>query len=140
MLKDIILNINIDASPHRTTDFAISVARMFAAHLCGIAFAYDVLPPHDDAAAELVNAERQQSKAATEAAISHFNETARGSAVTAESHLLRKPCLMRPTCSPVARGADISILAQANPGELPVLATLIEAALFDSGRPILLVP
>jgi len=89
MLKDILLNLDVDSDPHATTNFAISVARIFDAHVSGIAFAYDMLPPYESTAAELVNAERERSEAAAQGAISHLEEAARGSGVLVESHIIR---------------------------------------------------
>jgi nucleotide-binding universal stress UspA family protein len=141
MLKDILLNIDVDADPHATTNFAISVARMFDAHVSGIAFAYDVLPPYEPTAAELVNAGRERSEAAAQHAISHVEEAARGSGVLVESHIIRASLANAPDIfTRFARMADISIVTQSQPSKLPVRETIIEAALFDSGRPLLIVP
>jgi nucleotide-binding universal stress UspA family protein len=150
MLKHILLNIDVDDARHRTTDFAISVARTFDAHLSGIVYAYDVIPPYDRdvlappydrATAELVSAERQRSETSAQAALSHFEEAARSSGVSVESRLDRATLASAPDrFAHFARTADISILTQAEPGKLPVREILIEATLFSSGRPILVVP
>jgi nucleotide-binding universal stress UspA family protein len=40
----------------------------------------------------------------------------------------------------LARRFDVAVVAQAEPDKLPARRLIIEAALFDSGRPVLLVP
>src|SRR5689334_14632737 len=116
MLKDILLNMDVDADPHATTNFAISVAHMFDAHVSGIAFAYDVLPPYEPTAAELVNAGRERSEAAAQHAISHVEEAARGSGVLVESHIIRASFANAPDIfTRFARTADISIVTQSQP-------------------------
>ena len=40
----------------------------------------------------------------------------------------------------IARCFDLSIVRQNEPGKLPYERLLIEAALFDSGRPVVIVP
>jgi hypothetical protein len=42
MIKDVIVNLTVDASRDAAADFAISVARTFGAHLAGIGFAHEV--------------------------------------------------------------------------------------------------
>ena len=45
MIKDIVVNLTVDAATDVAADYAVSVARAFDAHVTGIGFAYDVFLP-----------------------------------------------------------------------------------------------
>jgi len=45
MIKDIVVNLNVGAKASPASDFAISVAAAFYAHLTGIAFLHDPIVP-----------------------------------------------------------------------------------------------
>ena len=45
MIKDIVVNLTMDAASDVAADYAVTVARAFDAHLSGIGFAYDVFLP-----------------------------------------------------------------------------------------------
>ena len=70
-----------------------------------------------------------------------FDEVARRAAVAAESRMLDVPVASAPDVfAKIARRFDLAVMGQPEP-QAPALERLIvEAALFDSGRPALVVP
>jgi nucleotide-binding universal stress UspA family protein len=144
MIKDVIVNLTVDASRDAAADFAISVARTFGAHLAGIGFAHEVPIPGSifgSTAVRLVEAQRAQNEKATRSAIAGFDAATRRVGLSAESRFLNASLPdAADTFGRLARRFDISVVAQAEPGKLPARELIIEAALFGSGRPVLIVP
>ena len=144
MIKDIVVNLSVDSSRGVATDFAVSVAATLDSHLTGIAFRYEPLVPLTDRygfPAEVMESQRVENDKAAKAAMAKFDEAARRAAISAESRMLDVPVASAPDVfAKVARRFDLAIMAQPEP-ETPALERLIvEAALFDSGRPVLIVP
>jgi nucleotide-binding universal stress UspA family protein len=144
MIKDIIVNLTVDASRDAAADFAISVARTFGSHLAGIGFAYEVPIPGSifgSTAVHLVEAQRAENEKATRSAIAGFDAATRRVGLSAESRFLNAALPdAADTFGRLARRFDISVVAQAEPGKPPARELIIEAALFGSGRPVLIVP
>jgi nucleotide-binding universal stress UspA family protein len=146
MIKDIVLHLSTRASADATIDYAVSIAVAFEAHLTGVAFTLDpFVPPTmgigDVPPASWIDEERAQGQAAANAAVVRFEEVARRNGIAFNS---------QPTASSLAGAADLfseiaarfdlSIVRQAEPGKAPLEELVIEGALFDSGRPVLVVP
>jgi nucleotide-binding universal stress UspA family protein len=144
MLKDIIVNLTVDAAHDVAADFAISVGREFQAHVSGIGFAYEPVIPGSvfgSMAVELVQAQRRELERAAQAAVTYFDEGARRVGVSADSRLVTLSLAEASnTFGRLARRFDLSVVAQAEPDKLPGRELVIEAALFESGRPVLVVP
>ena len=144
MIKDAVVNLPVGNSKNRVVDFAVSVASTFDAHLAGVAFMYDPFVPMIDVAAipaDLIESQRIENENAAMAAISKFEEAARRSAVSAESGKLEAELLgAADIFGRIARRFDLSIVAQAEPDKPGAEDMIIESALFDSGRPCLVVP
>jgi nucleotide-binding universal stress UspA family protein len=144
MLKDIIVNLTVDAAHDVAADFAISVGREFQAHVSGIGFAYEPVIPGSvfgGMAVELVQTQRREFERAAQAAVTYFDEGARRVGVSADSRLVTLSLAEASnTFGRLARRFDLSVVAQAEPDKLPGRELLIEAALFESGRPVLVVP
>src|SRR5438270_12462977 len=87
MIKDIIVNLDVHGSHSVAADFAISVARIFNAHLCATGFAYEAAVPgslFDRAAVEAIETQRQRWETAARTAIAKFEQAARGSGLSVE--------------------------------------------------------
>ena len=144
MIKDIIVNLTVDALRDIAGDYALSVARTFEAHVAGIGFAYEPVIPGSifgNVAAELVQGERIKSENAARGAISNFEAASRRLGLSPESRLLpASPAEAADMFGRLARRFDLSVVAQAEPRSLPGRELIIEAALFESGRPVLVVP
>jgi nucleotide-binding universal stress UspA family protein len=144
MIKDIVANLSVGVSRDVATDFAVSVAATLDLHVTGIAFRYEPLPPLTDRygfPAEVMDSQRVENEKRAKAAVAKFDEAARRAVVSAQSRMLDVSVASAPDVfAKVARRFDLAIIGQAEP-EAPSLERLIvEAALFDSGRPVVIVP
>ncbi len=143
MIKDMLVNLAVDAARDVAGEYAVSVARAFDAHVTGIGFAYDVFVPgtiFGDVPIELASTERAKNEKVARTAIARFEEAVRGSGVSAASHVLSTSLADAPeTFGKLARRFDLSVVAQAEPDNA-ARSMIIEAALFESGRPVLVVP
>jgi nucleotide-binding universal stress UspA family protein len=82
----------------------------------------------------------EESRKAAEAAIKRFDEAAKRSQLSAEHRLVRTIGLDAPTLfAALARRFDLSIFLQSRPEAL-ANDDMIENSLFDSGRPVIVVP
>ncbi|QOG23338.1 universal stress protein [Bradyrhizobium sp. SEMIA] len=143
MIKDIVVNLEHDVSRDRARQFAITVAEAFDAHIAGVAFAYAPdfpgyvmleIPPN------IVAMMVEESKKAAEAAIRRFDEAARSRLLSAEHRLVRTVGAEAPTLfAAIARRFDLSIFLQSSPDGV-ASDDMIESALFESGRPVIVVP
>jgi nucleotide-binding universal stress UspA family protein len=146
MIKDIAFHLSTRTPDAATVDYAVSVAAAFEAHLAGIAFALDpFIPPTmgigDAVPADWIDEQREESEAAALAAIAQFEEVARRNAISAESRRLDASLAgAAQMFGRIARRFDLSIVRQAEPGKAPLEELIIEAALFEAGRPVLVVP
>jgi nucleotide-binding universal stress UspA family protein len=144
MIKDIALALEVGSSRDAALDYAVSVAAAFEAHIAAIGFAYEpVMPPIDSVSAvpaDIIDAEREESRKAATAAISRFEEAARRAAVSAETRMIEASISgAAKEFGAIVRSFDLAIVNQANPNTL-VDNLMVEGALFDAGRPVLVVP
>ena len=143
MIKDIIVNLEHKIARDPAPDFAISIAETFDTHVVGIAFGYAPglpgyamleIPP--DIMAQMI----AESEKIALAAIERFEAAARRSLVSAEHRLLKSigadaPLLL----STLARRFDLSVFMQSEPDGVDN-DDMIETSLFESGRPLIVVP
>ena len=144
MIKDILVNLGVGEETNPAGDYAVSVAEAFDAHLAGIAFRYDPVVPLSGAGyvpADVIEMQERDNAAATKAAIDRFVAAAKRAGVTAE------PLTFSASFGGVgdqfgklARRFDLSIVGQAEPDKSPAQSIIAEAALFESGRPVIIVP
>ena len=142
MIKDIVANLSVGGSRDVTTDFAVSVAATFGAHLTGLAFLYEPLAPMADGfPAKAMQSQRIENEKAAKAAVAKFDEVARRAAVSAESRIVDVPVASAHNVfANIARRFDLAIMGQPEPHKPALERLIVEAALFDSGRPALVVP
>jgi nucleotide-binding universal stress UspA family protein len=144
MIKNIVVNLSIGTPRDVAGDFAISVASSFNAHLSGIAAAYEPIVSgsvFDIAPVSALEQYRAENCKAAETARAAF-ETASGRAgISADARVINATVAdAAGAFGRIARAYDLSIVAQARPdGDLPE-ELFVEAALFGSGRPVLVVP
>jgi nucleotide-binding universal stress UspA family protein len=143
MIKDVILNLECNTSRDIVRDYAITIARTFDAHLVGVAFAdtniptsimsedFSVgLPP--DVVANII-AENIES---ARNAIERFEAAVKGSLLSVEHRMIEAPN----SFSEIARRYDLSVVLQSDMVNGANNEILIEATLFGSGRPVIIVP
>lgn len=143
MIKDIIVNLEHKITRDPARDFAISVAESFDAHVAGVAFAYAPdFPGYAmlDIPAEIVTQMIAESEKTALAAIERFEAAAKRSLVSAEHRLLRTMGATAPAIlSTLARRFDLSVFMQSEPEGVDN-DDMIETSLFQSGRPLIVVP
>ena len=144
MMKDIVVNLCVGRSRDVTTDFAVSVAATFKAHLAGMAFLYEPLIPAGDMSGipvDIIDMMRRENERAAKAAASKFDDAVRGTALSADMRVLDATEAGAPHIfAEVARRFDLSIVAQPDPDAPGPGDPMAEAVLFQSGRPVLIVP
>ena len=145
MIKDIVANLSLRDSPDVAMDFAVSVAAAFNAHLAGIAFVYEpIIPVMIDMYGippDVIESQRVENERAAKAAVARLDEASRSAGIAAEAHMLDAAVATAPgVFASLARRFDLSILGQPEPEQPALDRLIVEAALFDSGRPMLVVP
>lgn len=144
MIRDILVTLPTDHARPSALEYSASVARTFDAHLTGIAFIQDLVTSvslFDGATAVDFDHYRREAEAATEAAKIRFDKAWQREGLSAESIVLNAGALSVPELlGRTARRFDMTILPQAAPEDDGSEGAMIEAALFGSGRPVLIVP
>jgi nucleotide-binding universal stress UspA family protein len=144
MIKDIVVNLSVGEKAGPAGDYAISVAAAFDAHLAGIAFLYDPIVPVSGAGyipAEVIETQEHDNKAATKAALDRFMVACGRAGVTGEPLTLGTSFAgVGEQFGRVARRFDLSVVGQAEPKTSAVEEIIAESALFESGRPVIIVP
>ncbi len=158
MIKDIIVKLRVGEPASPAEDYAVSVAATFDAHLTGIAFLYYPIGPVADSGytladiygsrsgagtipPEMIETQQLDNAAAAKAAIDRFATASARAGVSAEP--------LTPGANfagagdqfgRIARHFDLSVVGQAEPETSAIEDKIVEAALFDSGRPAIVVP
>src|SRR4051794_7577482 len=144
MIKDLLVNLTVGAARDYAGEYALSVAQAFEAHIAGIAFAYEpVLPPTivGGIPANYIEAQRVEGEKAAQAALGQFDEAARRNGLSVEARLLNASLAgAAERFGQMARRFDLAVVGQAEPDKVSPEDLIVEAALFDSGRPVLVVP
>ncbi len=144
MIKDAVLNIPSDASRDTMIGFAVSVAELFRSHLTGIAFVYQptlAMVEYSGASAEYIDGLWATSRERAAASIDAFNEATRRAGVLAETQQVDSNLGGAAYFfAKAARRFDLAIVRQADPDHPSEADPVAEAALFDSGRPVLVAP
>jgi nucleotide-binding universal stress UspA family protein len=143
MIKDIIVNLSVGKPRDVAGDFAVSTAALFGAHVSGLAFTAE-LPIGalgDGISTAIFDTYRADQKAAAEKAVGAFASQARLAGVTFDSRIVAESV---PDAAAMfgltARHYDLSVVAQGEPHDDGIESLTIQSALFDSGRPVLVVP
>lgn len=144
MIKDLMVNLSVGAARENATAYAISVAEAFDAHAAGIAFVYEpIIPPMigGNVSTEFIVAQQAEAEKAAAHAIARFDAAAKRSNLSVETRKFNETLAgATEILSRIARRFDLAVIRQPEP-DLPAPEdVLIEAVLFGSGRPVLIVP
>jgi nucleotide-binding universal stress UspA family protein len=143
MIKDILVNLTVGKPDDIAGDFAISLATMFDAHLSAVAAAckLPVADTLDGISATSFDAYTDERQAEAEKARRSFDERARRADIRSDSSVVTDfTAEVAQLFAEAARHYDLSVVAQEQrENDLPE-SLIIEAALFESGRPVLVVP
>jgi nucleotide-binding universal stress UspA family protein len=144
MIKDIIVNLTTGADGGPAGDYAVSVADAFAAHIAAIAFVYDPIVPVSGTGyipAELIETQQADNQNSAKAAIDKFTATTSRVGVSAEPITLAASLAgAGDHFGRLARRFDLAIVGQPAPDSGSVEEIIAEATLFESGRPLIVVP
>jgi nucleotide-binding universal stress UspA family protein len=144
MIKDIVVNLSVGEKAGPAGDYAISVAAAFDAHLAGVAFLYDPIMPVSGAGyipADVIATQERDSQEATRSALDRFTAACRRAGIAAEPLTLSSSFAgVGEQFGRIARRFDLSIVGQAEPETSEVEEIVAESALFESGRPLIMVP
>ena len=144
MIKDIIVNLSVTKNDSTVGNYAVSVAAALQAHLTGIAFIYDPVVPISGTGyipADVIESQRADNETAAEAAIKDFTTTTDRAGISAEPQMLTASLTgAGDQFARMARRFDLAIVGQAQP-EMSTMEQIIgETTLFESGRPMIMVP
>ena len=144
MIKDIIVNLSVARNGSTVGNYAVSVAAALQAHLTGIAFIYDPVVPISGTGyipADVIESQRADNETAAEAAIKDFTAATDRAGISAEPQMLSASLTgAGDQFARMARRFDLAIVGQAQP-EMSTMEQIIgETTLFESGRPIIMVP
>src|ERR1700687_5853106 len=92
MIKDLVVNLTLEAARDPAAEFAISIGAAFEAHIAGIAFAFDpVVTPAvlDGLSSTWVDVQRDESRAGANAAIDRFEPAAKREGLSADDRLFK---------------------------------------------------
>jgi nucleotide-binding universal stress UspA family protein len=144
MVKDIVVNLTGAAPQEFAADYAVSLARMFEAHIAGVGFIYEPVIPGTvlgGIPTDLIEAQREENTKAAKAATSRFEAAATRAGLSAEVRILDASVAgAADLFGRIARRFDLAVVGQARPREGATEELLIEGALFESGRPVVVVP
>ena len=144
MMKDLVVNLSVGERASAAADYAVSVAATFEARLTGVAFRYAPTAPIAGAEyipADLIDAQERENAAAAKAAIDRFMAAGKRAGIAVEPLTLGVSYAgVGNRFSRIARRFDLSIVGQAEPEAGAVEEIIAEAALFESGRPVIVVP
>jgi nucleotide-binding universal stress UspA family protein len=144
MLKDVVVNLSGRAPLDFAADYATSIAATFGAHVTGIAFLYEPVIPDGTLGGvpvDLIELQREENCKIARDAISRFEAGVKKAGVASETRQLDATFGGAATLfAQVARRFDISVVAQAQREQGATDELIIEGALFESGRPVIVVP
>lgn len=144
MIKDIVVNLSEPGQTDFAVKYALSVARTFGAHLTGIAFLYDPVIPDGalgGVPVQLIEAQREENCKGAQSVVQRFEENARAAGVSASSRTVEASVGGGAMVfGKIARRFDLVVLGQSQREYGASEEVMIESALFESGRPVMLVP
>ena len=143
MIKDIVVSLGLGARDP-AGEVAISIADTYAAHVTGLAFSYEPIIPGavmGGIPPEFIESQRVESDTKARAAVARFEAAAKRAGVSAET-LVQSASVSGAAdrLAHIARRFDLVVVGQADRDDGLPDEVLDEAALFESGRPVIFVP
>lgn len=143
MIKDIVVNLGLGAHDP-AGDFAISIADTFKSHVLGVAFSYEPIIPGTvmgGIPAEFIEAQRIESDKKARAAVARFEQAASRAGISAETRIISASISgAGDQLGRLGRRFDLVVVGQPERNEAVADEVVDEAALFESGRPVIFVP
>lgn len=140
MIKDVFVNLPLVQND--TADYAISIASAFEAHITGLACVYEaIIPTPGYIDPQIVELQMRENEGAARNAATHFTEATARAGLSAECLTLNvEPGDAGRQFGRIARCFDLVVVGQAEPGKGLADEVLVEGALFEAGRPAVIVP
>jgi nucleotide-binding universal stress UspA family protein/uncharacterized membrane protein (Fun14 family) len=143
-IKDVVVNLGVGGVGSFAADYAVSVASALEVHLTGIAFVYDPVVPVAASGyipPEVIETQQRDAQSAAKAAIDRFTAAASRNGIAAESAMLTASIAgAGDQFGLIARRFDLAIVGQAEPDKGAIEEVIVESTLFESGRPVIVVP
>jgi nucleotide-binding universal stress UspA family protein len=144
-MRDILVHLPVDAPAAPVIDCAISVAALFEAHLDGIVGAYQPINPAivvgASAAYFALPTEYNTNTDLAATRLDQFEIAARARGISHGARTIcDTPAAANQTLTEISRLYDLAVVAQSDHSRPSHYDPLPESVLFNSGRPILLVP
>jgi nucleotide-binding universal stress UspA family protein len=143
MVKDILVALGV-GKHDAAGEYAISIAKSFNAHLVAVAVAYDPVVPGTVIGAippEVLEAQRAEAEKNARAAVTRFEKAADRAGVTVETHVINATVAgAGDQLGRLARRFDLAVVGQPEREEGFADEVLDESVLFESGRPVIVVP
>jgi nucleotide-binding universal stress UspA family protein len=144
MIKDVIVALSAREERDPAADYAISFADFLGAHVAGVAFAFEPVVPATvmgGIPADLIEMQRAESEKAARAAVTRFDKVAVAAGLSTETHFFNVSVGgAADLFGRLTRRFDLSVVSQADPDRVGPEELITEAALFESGRPVIVVP
>ena len=144
MIKDILANLSVTKDGGPAGDYAVSAAAALQAHLTGVAFIYDPVVPVSGTGyipAEVIESQEADNESAAKAAIKKFLMATDRAGISADPLTISASLAgAGDKFARMARRFDLAIVGQAQPETSTLEEIIGETTLFESGRPVILVP
>jgi len=144
MLKDVVVNLSGRGPRDFAADYATSIAAAFGARIAGVSFLYEPVIPDGTLGGipvDLIELQREENSKIAKDAVSRFEAEAKKAGISAETRILDATFGGAATLfAQIARRFDLAVVGQAQREGGASDALLVEGALFESGRPIVVVP
>jgi nucleotide-binding universal stress UspA family protein len=144
MLKDVVVSLSGRAPRDFAAEYATSIAATFGAHIAGVSFLYEPVIPDGTLGGipvDLIELQREENSKAANDAISRFDAGVKKAGISAETRILDATFGGPATLfAQIARRFDLAVVGQAQREGGASDELIIEGALFESGRPLVVVP
>jgi nucleotide-binding universal stress UspA family protein len=143
MIKDVVVSLGLGAQDP-AGEFALSIAETFKAHVTGLAFSYEPIIPGavmGGIPPEFIESQSAEADKKARAAVARFESAASQAGISAKT-LMQTASVSGAAdrLAHIARRFDLVVVGQADRNDGLPDGMLHEAALFESGRPVVFVP
>lgn len=144
MFKDVVVNISGRGPRDFAAEYATSIAATFGAHIAGISFLYEPVIPDGTLGGipvDLIELQREENSKVANEAVSRFEAGVKKAGISAETRILDATFGGAATVfAQIARRFDLAVVGQAQREGGASDELVVEGALFESGRPLVVVP
>jgi nucleotide-binding universal stress UspA family protein len=144
MLTEILINVPATGGPEPAVNYGLSLAKAFGAHATGVSFGLEsiIAPAYFGAIpGEIIAQIRREAEDSAKSAADGFMKAAQGAGVEADARpIVATIDRALDSFGRLARLYDLTVVGQPNPDRPGPQSDFLQAALFESGRAVLVVP